>query len=428
MFQSTQNLMLRPTAFLGHPKIHPPLPLTRRESAQLLNLLTTSFRQQLDREHGSFQSSSDSSKTPPSFSSSRYTPSNCRPYQSKPDAKMPTDRHLHSILTNPLFTGVKKDPDALRDPMDIFDEACAKGFMKIEYATKCLKAKKWKIEQSFGLDVRDAMKSSGAGSQVLRWMFSSGIANDLSFLQDKEFSNILIEFLVAERLQSLIWTWIEKVIPKINSAIAEPATPFHHNEIARTLLYTFIKAEAFGYVSLDTAIASLGRARKSFPPGCGAPYVLRAAGRHIHRRILLGAKSRSAPSPEMFDYFLSIVPDFTSFAKYHQAHLLLHHPTKPDASLALESLKEIKMAISASSDPRIQQPALGTQYYPQWRVISLGLNTARHLLEGEQYSKARWVMNFLRENYENELGISKTIKQAQAEASSLELLEGLSVA
>ena len=32
-------------------KIHPQLPLTPRESQQLLNLLTTSFRSHLDREH-----------------------------------------------------------------------------------------------------------------------------------------------------------------------------------------------------------------------------------------------------------------------------------------------------------------------------------------------------------------------------------------
>src|SRR5467141_2839805 len=53
------------------PKIHPPLPRTPRESQQLLSALTSSFRRQLDAAGN-------------------------KPVQS-------TDRHLKSILDNPLF-------------------------------------------------------------------------------------------------------------------------------------------------------------------------------------------------------------------------------------------------------------------------------------------------------------------------------------
>lgn len=413
--------MFRPIMSLRHFKIHPPLPLTPRESTQLLNLLTTSFRQQLDREHGTFRSEADGNvKTSTSPLSNLKLR---RHFQSRPDTRMPADRHLHSILSNPLFTDVEKKPDTsgqlLRDPMEIFDEACAKGFMKIEYARACLKAKKQKIVQSSILDVRDAMRSSGAGSQVLRWMVSSGVANDISFLNDETFSEILIDFLVAEELQAVIWTWLEKVCLKEFSIGPTPATtsPF---KPASQLFYTLIKAEASGHVSLDTAFGSLGRARDILVSSGyqAGQHLFRQSGPYLCWEIIHGSASRPAPSREMFDNFLSTV----RLSKQNFAHVLLYHPTKPDAGLALRVLKDAEAAISAPLNPEIQR----VKHHE--RVISLGLDTARYFLERDQFTKAHWVMNFLQERYGKQLGMAQKIEQARAEASSLELLQSLNVA
>ena len=56
-------------------KLHPPLPLTSKDSVKILALLNASFRQQLDRQ---------------------------RPAE-YPDTEHYTNTHLQSILTNPLF-------------------------------------------------------------------------------------------------------------------------------------------------------------------------------------------------------------------------------------------------------------------------------------------------------------------------------------
>jgi hypothetical protein len=57
------------------------------------------------------------------------------------------------------------------------------------------------------------------------------------------------------------------------------------------------------------------------------------------------------------------------------------------------------------------------------------LDTARFLLEREQYKDAQWVMDFLRDKYSRELGIKEReqFEQAKAEASSLQLLERLNL-
>jgi hypothetical protein len=439
MFQSTQCLTFRTIASLGHFKIHPPLPLTPRESTQLLNLLTTSFRRQLDREHGAVESEAGANDMAmATVSSSKLAPRKHRRHsQSKSDARFPTDRHLHSILTNPLFKNVVKESDSssqqLRDPMEIFDEACAKGFMKLEYAAACLKAKKRKIVKSSALSVQDAMKSSRAGSKTLKWMFSSGVANDSLFLEDEAFSEILVEFLVVEGLQSVIWTWLETLFSKISSAGTKPATVSPVKDATR-LLYYLVKAETSGSESLDNAFGSLVRAENMLSRlRCDFRHVLKRASEYLYWKIVHQHASPPASSPEMFDLFLSIVPRLSFRNKTAWSNLILYHPTKPDAKPALKCLEKAKKISSTASDAESQRILLRENNYYDSRTIYLGLDTARFLLERDQHTKAHWVMNFLHETYGKQLGLSQKdlfsqIEQVQAEASSLELLNGLNLA
>jgi hypothetical protein len=436
MFQSTQCLKFRTIASLGHLKIHPPLPLTPRESTQLLNLLTTSFRRQLDLEHGAIGSEADASdKASATVSSFKLAPRKHRRHsQSKSDARFPTDRHLHSILTNPLFKNVEKKSNSssqqLRDPMEIFDEACAKGFMKLEYAAACLKAKKRMIMKSSALSVRDAMKSCEAGSKTLKWMFSSGAANDSLFLEDEAFSEILVEFLVAEGLQSVIWTWLETLFSKISSKGTKPATISPMKDAAG-LLYFLVKAETSGFVSLDNAFRSLGRAENTLSRlRCEFRSVLKRSGDYLYWTIVHQHTSRPASSPETFDLFLSILPRLSFRSKTAWSNLILYHPTKPDAKPALKCLEQAKKIASTASDPEAQRVLLRENNYSDSRTIYLGLHTARFCLERDQHTKAHWVMNFLQETYGKQLGLSQKdlFEQVQAEASSLELLNSLDLA
>jgi hypothetical protein len=431
IFQSTQCLTFRTIAS----KIHPPLPLNPRESTQLLNLLTTSFRRQLDREHGPV-GSEIGAKATATVSSSKPAQKHRRHSQSNPDARFPTDRHLHSILTNPLFKNAEKKSDSrrqqLRDPMEIFDEACAKGFMKLEYAAACLKAKKRLIIKSSALSVRDAMKSCEAGSKTLRWMFSSGVASNSPFLEDEAFSDILVEFLVAEGLQSVIWTWLETLFSKISEAGTKPANITPVKDASR-LLYYLVKAETSGFVSLDNAFRSLGRADNMLSRlRCEFRPVLKRAGDYLYWMIVQRHVSRPASSPEMFDLFLSILPRLSFRNKIAWSNLVLYHPTKPDAKPALKCLKKAKKIASTASDVEAQHALLKENNYSDSRTIYLGLDTARFLLERDQHTEASWVMNFLHETYGKQLGLSQKdlfskVEQVQAEASSLELLNSLSL-
>src|SRR5690348_15716553 len=80
-------------------KIHPQLPLSPRESQQLLTLLTTSFRAHLDREHPLPESSQNRHTQKPTGSNARRASSPAQATSSYASAT----QHIDSILTNPLF-------------------------------------------------------------------------------------------------------------------------------------------------------------------------------------------------------------------------------------------------------------------------------------------------------------------------------------
>ena len=403
-------------------KIHPPLPLNPRESRQLLNLITASFRRHLDAEHGGFRTNTDVKSA--HIQKSHETSKQRRRSLSE-SVSQPTDKHLHSILTNPLFslTSDGKTVKVDRDPMEVFDLALAKGMMNLHYARACLNAKKRDIIQSPILSVREGMKESGAGLKVMKWLISSGTANDNEFLKDAPFATVLMEYIVAEGLQEIVWKWIKRAFRSIPRywTIRDPIL---HKATRREIigpLYLLVRAETSESTSLDAAYMCLSRAA-GYLKGTTIPQMrdlLVAPGWFlVHEATKLNSE-RPPPSPSAFESFFSLVPILSKRPFCQLAHLSLYHPSKPNADPALAFLREGQYVDSSSSIRR----SIHTD------TIHLSLDTARFLLEREQYDDAQWVMDFLRDKYSRELGIKEReqFEQAKAEASSLQLLERLSL-
>ena len=184
-------------------KIHHPMPLNAHESKQLLNLLTTSFRKNLDTAH-EFRPKSES-KTSSSAQHRSLPYQGQKRRRSSVDASVrPTDQHLDSILTNPLFNVIPKHSTAStkgKDPMVLFEQAAAMGMMNVNIAASCLAAKRSLIIKSPAISIRQGMRESEAGLKVLNWLVSSGTANNNDFLKDTRFAANLMMFMVAEELQ-----------------------------------------------------------------------------------------------------------------------------------------------------------------------------------------------------------------------------------
>lgn len=429
MFKSTQQRLFRPLSSLNHFKIHQPLPLNPRESRQLLNLLTTSFRQHLDREHGSLEQESDGKKSTQSAVISRRNNAQLRKRsqsQSQSDVLRPTDQHLHSILTNPLFTygtipsKKRSTSQSARDPMDIFDEACARGLMKLEYAKACLISKKRMITKSSSSSVLEGMKESGAGSRVLKWMSSNGLIKAEVFREERAFIAILIEYLVAEGHGDIVWMWTKNAFQRYAVKSGDSGRQAEA-DLAIHLLHNLVKAQAASSLTLDSAYQTVAKAQTYLERlECKPLPLLSVAGCWLSHQTCVASSAHLPASAAIYDLFISTIPSFTHRHEQHLAHLSAHHPTNPSATAALNYLRKVEGRVHMLPEKQ-----------SHWRDISIGLDTAKLLLEQKQYADAKWVMNFLQERYPKELGLRTHTRQefelAKAEADNLEFLQSLNL-
>ncbi|KFY81892.1 hypothetical protein V500_10998 [Pseudogymnoascus sp. VKM F-4518 (FW-2643)] len=389
MVQPSPHLLLRPATTLAanfNIFAHPKVPLTPNESRQLLKALTTSFRRQLAEEHDTrtpnpTHTSSASTATTLSSSSPKKRPS-------RPNVT-PTDRHLHDVLSNPLLS-FQPAPrrTGQRDPMVVFDEACARGFMDASRARACLHAKRASLGES-PEEQRAGMKTSGAGSKVLQWLLSTGAESDASWLQQKGQGSawgkdIIFDFLVLEGKQEALWELFERY-----AALNVRDGQNFLFQLSRSLAHN---------ISVDAGLESMVRADK---------IMLKAETRFNARiRILSPAMSllvntiKNGKSeniqPAHFDRFLGIVQMFPTLTMVSRRDLFipqlyLRHPTNPDAGPALRYLKSLSEAPP--------EKLLEATNVLSDSLASLALDTAKQLMANEQFDDARWVLGFVQKTY-----------------------------
>src|SRR5579862_5442000 len=255
-------------------KIHPRLPLDPQESQQLLSLLTASFRRHLNSEYPSFRAD----ETHNQFTDG---PGRNGARGGMLMSSVAAHRHFGSILTSPLFTkrrrgsspgrpgeGIRKCSleDVRRivdDPMGIFEENVALGTATIDMATFCLTTRLREILACRALSAREGMRESGAGTKVLKWMWSSGLSASNDFLADERFVNALIPFLVVEGHSDVAWFWMKRSVAA-NRGPDTTSTPGYLQHGAtrekRYLLLKLVEAELNCGGGIDPAVETLQRA------------------------------------------------------------------------------------------------------------------------------------------------------------------------
>ncbi len=372
-----------PTQFLGSlkgffPRVHQPLPLNQRERQRFLKALTSSFRKHLDKEHGWLHD--DIAPSNPNLPARESLP-HARP--SKDTHRRPTDRHLRAILSNPLFsydTALAQQtgsPAAPRDPLDIFDEAVARGLMTPARAAGCLMAKRREIVRSPTLSVQEAMGACGAGLKVVQWLQSSGLERDLSFVADRGLTRLLLLFIVAEGLEDIAWEWIERLVQAEGPAAASP------------MLDRLVAAKAAGASNLDEGYSTLVTAvdkLKAYPTL--EPILL--PWRHLAWLSTVEAWRRASPSVALYEGFLELGERLRVPAKgLERAHLDLHHPTQPSSAQAIQVLHRDTLwrNAEAATSKAVKRFAL--------KIMSMGLDTAQHLTQTGKSEEAQEILDLL---------------------------------
>lgn len=416
MVHPTPTLLFRPVPALMKFKIHHPLPLTPRDSTALLNLLTSSFRKNLNAEH---PISEEEHHIRISAKDAKATP-----------RQSGTDIHLQSVLSNPLFSSASKRPEKTHNDhiryqaMETFERAVGKGMMDIRYATVCLLATKKQIVASSVLNIRDSMKASGAGLQVLNWINAGGADNGLGFLRDHRFSEIFFEFLVAEGLQEAAWKWIKTYLDLLPASYFLKSRDLSHLRKTISLpLSHLVQAEMLGNSSLDAVYLCMSRAA-AYCKGMSAQDIrpiLGGPGYHVLKETLRQDFKRPSPTDTHFESFTSLLPTILSSHTALTAHLQLIHPTKPSADLAIDFLRTLYF-----------EEEHDMTAWQRQRVIELGLATARFLMKHQDQpanqEDVHWILEMLQARFQKELGEDKKAQQLEkvkAEATSLDLLARL---
>ncbi|KAI1209367.1 uncharacterized protein F4807DRAFT_91572 [Annulohypoxylon truncatum] len=368
------------------PKIHQSLPLNNRESRQLLESITASFRKNLDKEHP-WETSKDDS-----ISQKTTHLKQDRPLlkSASTSSNRPTERHLHAILSHPLFSHQEREkPIAGVDPFHVFDTAVSRGLMTPRRAAGFLAKVRTQIEAEGG-DIPQAMAKSGAGLRVVRWMRTSGLENRLYTLSNVEFYFFwtLVPFMYAEGLEELVWTWVARLGSQKETENTE--------DFSTTALYRLLQAinrqKGVPYSrirGLDDAYEAMLRAYDILQPNENqvAFGSYRKAWSDLSWRSTVLASRYPKPSVDIFDAFVNVGRSLKT--PIDIAHLGLHHPQSPDHCAAVQFMHHKINETEQTDDDSLNSPLY------RKRFVCLALDTADRLKEVGDVEEVSWIERLL---------------------------------
>ncbi|KAF3011067.1 hypothetical protein E8E13_011168 [Curvularia kusanoi] len=395
-------------------RLHPQLPLTPRESQQLLNLLTTSFRAHLDREHPVHTPETAAPKAGRNGRDSIVAPSSAAL----------ASQHLDAVLSNPLFA-VKPSRrgsqsgalQILKDPIGWFLNEMAMGRASLSKVSTCLDI----LDRS---DVAaQSRQDKKPGAVIGGWLHSSGLDASTEFLEtcvaSHSFLSRLVTLLLADGETRILWKWF-----------ARPYTPgLSHAKVLifkKQILRCMVHAGT-GH-DLPRSLLLFERAHDICQEQQKGFETLRTAGQYLVHAIV--SKPTVSISHELYDAFRKSTAFWIPgpWAVAVDAMLWLRHP------------------LGASFTPGIQfiQDPAGAATFAKARtaqrsfVVQLSLGVARELLAEERYEDAQVVMAFIKQYFpdlvltsfsqeppRSAVHSAKFEKEQADEVRNLELLEGL---
>ncbi|KAF2785578.1 hypothetical protein K505DRAFT_330922 [Melanomma pulvis-pyrius CBS 109.77] len=375
-------------------KLHPQLPLSNRQSQHLLTLLTTSFRDHLDREHPVAAPDPSTTKLalpPPPSPSPHSTPARAESSHSSASS------HLESILTNPLFATRPRrrgsNPsdirEALQDPLSWFNAEIAAGTANIHTAISTLEML-WRAAAQIQPGTPQRLHSdTKPGTRMAEWLRYSGQDTSTEFVERFQLISKLVPLLLEEGKPAPIWRWF-KHSPE--SRMKETGL-----DAARVLAFRvqvlklMVTSKLASEPTMDQALAIFIRAFKYLDtPEYGlTSKVLQPTGAILVRHILANPATHVAP--ELYHFFLHSSSVWAgSWSAAIQSILWLHHPSKATAGPGLSYLRDPKGAalhLRGASPTRRKL------------LVQLCLGVAQRLVQEHSLAEAQIAIAFARDNF-----------------------------
>jgi ribosomal protein S21 len=381
-------------------KIHPQLPLSPRESQQLLTLLTTSFRAHLDREHPttSPETLNRHQSKAPRLQKGRHNDSPVRARSSQTSAH----QHIDSILTNPLFAAPPKrrnsDPakvnaqSILRDPLGWFLDQVAIGAADLPKAAACLGMLRT-LSESDPEASRVLRETRRPASRIAEWLRASGLDRSRQFV-DAEFGSLLnplVVQLLQEGEETLLWRWFT-CSPQ--QRVAETGLEEAKIRTFRTQVLRMMVTAKLNEGSFDEALRIFLRAcEMRSVPGYGLDKkIFQSPASSIVNSII--SHPESPRSSELYEAFLRSSSNWTNWHGI-QALLWLHHPTKPSALAGIAYIKDTNGLTAHANITNKKRRKL---------LVHLCLESARQCLADRNYADAQHALGVARDNFPDFVG------------------------
>lgn len=386
-------------------KLHPPTPLSAQESKQLLNLLTTSFRDRLDQQHP------DDPPNPARATSKTRAP---RPASSHTSAQ----DHIDSILSNPLLSrkpALNCSPnDAIRmleTPVESLLDQIAVGTANISKALVCLKAAE---------RIRKAARSKDNATLapvIADWLQSSGVENSSQFINPLNTHSVQLQRLMVQVLMRVeknstpLWRWLKR---SPEQRIKETRLSADRIEVFRSTLLREIGLCAYTS-SRDEGLTIFLRALELYKSK-HENTTLRMVGA---LGSALVARMEQEPftngSTQLYESFLNSVPVWVKdcWGSVVEAMLCLHHPTNPTPYPGLSLITTLEKEGSLMQKMRLSEHPARRKF-----MVRLSLGTAQQLVDQDKLAEAQMVMQFIQKHFPD-LVPSNTTAQAERVADEL---------
>lgn len=367
------------------PQIHQPLPLGRRESQQLLDLITSSFRKNLDKEHPA--QSEDAATLSVKEHKSFHKPTGHRPANSHQQAIL-----NHLLLSHPQQHEPESSPSAqTRNPFDVFDAAVAKGLMTTRRAAGFLATIRAQAVKRGAPDAQPDLATAGAGLRVLQWLRTSGQEDSLRFLSDPVLIPHLIPFMYAEGLEEVAWTWLARLATS-HLRLAGLGPGRDSNPLCRllgTMMKEHIQPAAKSKMNLDGSYSALLRADQMLPKDDRvAAQSIKSAWLGLSWASTVDAWDRPKPSAQLFESFFNLGPPYG--VPLDLAHLKLHHPTAPSTDSAVRYMR-----VFLKKPDVIDQTYKAFGVQSQRRLVCFALDTVDRLKQIGDTTHASRIEAFL---------------------------------
>lgn len=384
--------------------------MSSREKKKLLALIHTSFQRHLDKETANGQ------------------------YH--------TSEHLQSVLTSPLLSPKRTDSlkvlsnsrlqrgkslneaqERDRRPLTVFKEHVSKGTASLGRARLCLSTLLQQCTQDYAASTVTAMASAGVSPCFRSWLWSSGMAETGTFLQDVSFVKLLTSFLVAEQQYEVVMQWLFRLRSPRSTYTLQPE---EKERTQAVLLLQLVKAESEYGAGIGGAMTHFVQNLKCNEASIykQPAEIFRPAGYYISD-MLSDPQRMQNVSAEIADAFISCTKSWSHRDSLVYAWQHAYHPTQPSPDLGVKYLEQVT-----------KEKALRLTAHKKSLVLRMSLRIAELFMKRDELARASAILHFLRVHFANDIGAERErvtpddvsdARPAPNQKENLRLLEVLAV-